>query len=124
MSSEEPPIKKQKLELSDPDEPLTQHDVISFQKEALFRCLNSKRVELEALTKQYSTVHDKWEQNVHTLATLMSVLSTAASHLRGLCYEGNTPIEMLAKIIKLTHWDLSFKERTRINRNYAYKIRS
>ncbi|KAH7596524.1 Zinc finger RING-type profile [Nakaseomyces glabratus] len=87
MSSEEPPIKKQKLELSDPDEPLTQHDVISFQKEALFRCLNSKRVELEALTKQYSTVHDKWEQNVHTLATLMSVLSTAASHLRGLCNE-------------------------------------
>ncbi|AET38743.1 E3 ubiquitin-protein ligase BRE1 Ecym_3250 [Eremothecium cymbalariae DBVPG len=41
----EPPAKRVKLELSNPSEPLTQKDVILFQKEALFRSLNQYRSE-------------------------------------------------------------------------------
>nr|7W75_C Chain C, E3 ubiquitin-protein ligase BRE1 [Kluyveromyces lactis NRRL Y-1140]7W75_D Chain D, E3 ubiquitin-protein ligase BRE1 [Kluyveromyces lactis NRRL Y-1140]7W75_E Chain E, E3 ubiquitin-protein ligase BRE1 [Kluyveromyces lactis NRRL Y-1140]7W75_F Chain F, E3 ubiquitin-protein ligase BRE1 [Kluyveromyces lactis NRRL Y-1140]7W76_C Chain C, E3 ubiquitin-protein ligase BRE1 [Kluyveromyces lactis NRRL Y-1140]7W76_D Chain D, E3 ubiquitin-protein ligase BRE1 [Kluyveromyces lactis NRRL Y-1140]7W7 len=45
-------VKRPKLELSDPSEPLTQKDVIAFQKEALFRCLNKWRVKANQLVEE------------------------------------------------------------------------
>ncbi|CDO92150.1 unnamed protein product [Kluyveromyces dobzhanskii CBS 2104] len=49
-------VKRPKLELSDPSEPLTQKDVIAFQKEALFRCLNKWRLKANQLAEEHETL--------------------------------------------------------------------
>ncbi|KAL3229561.1 E3 ubiquitin-protein ligase BRE1 [Nakaseomyces bracarensis] len=85
--SSEPAAKRIKLELSDPEEPLTQTDVIAFQKEALFRCLNSKRTELEALKEQYQSVEKNYDEISRNMAATIAICTTSATHLQQLCQD-------------------------------------
>lgn len=83
----EPPTKK--LKLSSSDEPLTQHDVISFQKEALYRCLNEKRVGLGAITEQYEISKKNYVDISTKLSNLMALIITLANFLMIICKEKN-----------------------------------
>ncbi|CCC66813.1 hypothetical protein NCAS_0A02550 [Naumovozyma castellii] len=72
--SVEPPQKKIKLELSDPAEPLTQNDVISFQKEALFRCLHQHRVNFQSLKVQYDACEKDHLELVSVISSAMGCM--------------------------------------------------
>ncbi|CCE61885.1 hypothetical protein TPHA_0B02130 [Tetrapisispora phaffii CBS 4417] len=81
----EPPSKKVKLDLSDPDEPLTRRDVIAFQKEALYRCMNQYKQQLGCLREQYDLAKLE-NSNISTrLAESLSILSTIALSLKDNC---------------------------------------
>ena len=81
----EPPSKK--LKLSDPSEPLTQHDVISFQKEALYRCMNEKRVSLNAVKEQYEVSKKNFVDVSTKLSNLMALIITLANFLKVISQE-------------------------------------
>ncbi|GCE98712.1 E3 ubiquitin-protein ligase bre1 [Zygosaccharomyces mellis] len=83
--SVEPATKKVKLELTSCDEPLTQKDVIAFQKEALFRCIHQKRINLESLENQYSLSKRQCADVTRKLANLMALVVTLARFLHSLC---------------------------------------
>ena len=76
----EPPTKK--LKLSSPDEPLTQHDVVSFQKEALYRCMNEKRVSLNAVQEQYEVSKKNYVDISTKLSNIMALIITLANYLK------------------------------------------
>ncbi|CDH10928.1 related to E3 ubiquitin-protein ligase BRE1 [Zygosaccharomyces bailii ISA1307] len=80
-----PPTKKVKLELTSCDEPLSQKDVIAFQKEALFRCLQQKRVRLESLQTQYDLSKRQCVDVTRKLANLMALVVTLARFLEPFC---------------------------------------
>lgn len=84
----EPPTKKIKLELSDPDKPLTRQDVIAFQKEALFRSINQYRTNLEALKTQYDLSRKQCNNISKKLANLMALVVTLARFLESFCETG------------------------------------
>lgn len=83
--SAEPAVKKIKLQLTDPDEPLTQQDVIAFQKEALFRSLNHHRVNVESLRTQYDLSRRQCRDISRKLANLMALVVTLARFLSSFC---------------------------------------
>lgn len=83
--SAEPAVKKIKLQLTDPDEPLTQQDVIAFQKEALFRSLNQHRVNVESLRTQYDLSKRQCRDISRKLANLMALVVTLARFLSSFC---------------------------------------
>ncbi|EJS44375.1 bre1p [Saccharomyces arboricola H-6] len=85
----EPATKKIKLELSDPSEPLTQSDVIAFQKEALFRCINRRRVDFEALRKQYELSRKECIDVSRKLANIMALIVTLARFIETFCTDAN-----------------------------------
>lgn len=85
----EPTAKKIKLELSDPEEPLTQTDVIAFQKEALFRCLNRNRTELGTLKEQYRSIHKNYDEISTHMAATIAICNTAAAHLQKICQDSS-----------------------------------
>lgn len=85
----EPAAKKIKLELSDPSEPLTQSDVIAFQKEALFRCINRRRVDFEALRKQYELSRRECIDVSRKLANIMALIVTLARFIETFCTDSN-----------------------------------
>ncbi|CAI4037831.1 hypothetical protein SMKI_04G1650 [Saccharomyces mikatae IFO 1815] len=85
----EPATKKIKLELSDPSEPLTQSDVIAFQKEALFRCINRRRVDFEALRKQYDLSRRECIEVSRKLANIMALIVTLARFIEAFCTDSN-----------------------------------
>lgn len=85
--SAEPAAKRIKLELSEPEEPLTQSDVIAFQKEALFRCLNTKRTELEALKQQYQSIDKNFDEISKRISATTAICTTAATHLQNVCQD-------------------------------------
>ncbi|AJU88453.1 AHL_G0008260.mRNA.1.CDS.1 [Saccharomyces cerevisiae] len=85
----EPAAKKIKLELSDPSEPLTQSDVIAFQKEALFRCINRRRVDFEALRKQYELSRRECIDVSRKLANIMALIVTLARFIETFCTDAN-----------------------------------
>ena len=80
-----PPAKKVKLELTSCDEPLSQKDVIAFQKEALFRCLQQNRVRLESLQTQYDLSKRQCVDVTRKLANLMALVVTLARFLEPFC---------------------------------------
>lgn len=79
--SVEPAAKRIKLELSDPNEPLTQNDVIAFQKEALFRCLNQRRNDFNSLNEKYETSKKSYIEISMKLANIMALIVTLAKFL-------------------------------------------
>lgn len=83
--SSEPAAKRIKLELSNPKEPLTRQDVIAFQKEALFRCLNEQRVNVESLRTQYDLSKKQCGDISRKLANLMALIVTLARFLTTFC---------------------------------------
>ncbi|GAV52552.1 hypothetical protein ZYGR_0AG05430 [Zygosaccharomyces rouxii] len=83
--SVEPATKKVKLELTSCDEPLTQKDVIAFQKEALFRCIHQKRLNLESLQNQYALSKRQCADVTRKLANLMALVVTLARFLQPVC---------------------------------------
>ncbi|GAV47539.1 hypothetical protein ZYGR_0H03850 [Zygosaccharomyces rouxii] len=83
--SVEPATKKVKLELTSCDEPLTQKDVIAFQKEALFRCIHQKRISLESLQTQYALSTRQCADVTRKLANLMALVVTLARFLQPIC---------------------------------------
>lgn len=83
--SSEPATKRIKLDLSSPDEPLTQRDVVAFQKEALFRCLNQYRTNLESLRTQYELSKRQCGDVSRNLANLMALVVTLARFLASFC---------------------------------------
>ncbi|CAI4059533.1 hypothetical protein SUVZ_04G1710 [Saccharomyces uvarum] len=85
----EPASKKIKLELSDPSEPLTQSDVIAFQKEALFRCINRRRVDFEALRKQYELSRRECIDVSRKLANIMALIVTLARFIETFSTDAN-----------------------------------
>lgn len=85
----EPAAKKIKLELSDPSEPLTQSDVIAFQKEALFRCINRRRVDFEALRKQYELSRRECIDVSRKLANIMALIVTLARFIETFCTDAD-----------------------------------
>ncbi|CAI4057588.1 E3 ubiquitin-protein ligase BRE1 SKDI_04G1710 [Saccharomyces kudriavzevii IFO 1802] len=85
----EPATKKIKLELSDPSEPLTQSDVIAFQKEALFRCINRRRVDFEALRRQYELSRRECIDISRKLANIMALIVTLARFIETFCMDAN-----------------------------------
>ena len=96
----EPPHKKPKLKLSDPDGPLTRHDVIAYQKEALFRCLNETRTALAAITTQYDTSRGKYDEVSGKLGELFGLIGSVATFIRDIARErGNTEDEELCRVI-------------------------
>ncbi|MFY1079905.1 hypothetical protein, partial [Escherichia coli] len=48
-------------------------DVIAFQKEALFRCINRRRVDFEALRKQYELSRRECIDVSRKLANIMAL---------------------------------------------------
>ncbi|GMM53783.1 E3 ubiquitin-protein ligase [Maudiozyma humilis] len=78
--SAEPPAKK--LRLSSPDEPLTQRDVVAFQKEALYRCMNEKRTKLGAVQQQYDVSRRNYVDVSTKLSNIMALIITLANYLR------------------------------------------
>ncbi|AMD19940.1 HCL211Wp [Eremothecium sinecaudum] len=74
----EPPTKKAKLELSDVSEPLTQRDVILFQKEALFRCMNRYRSEANISQKQVKELKESQNRFLDDLAAVCGVIRSIA----------------------------------------------
>ena len=96
----EPPQKKPKLKLSDPDGPLTRHDVIAYQKEALFRCLNETRTALAAITTQYDTSKEKYSEVSGKLAELFGLIGSVVTFIRDIAKErGNVEDEELCRVI-------------------------
>lgn len=83
--STEPAAKRMKLDLSSPDEPLTQRDVIAFQKEALFRCLNQYKTNLESLQTQHALSKRQCGEVSRNLANLMALVVTLARFLASFC---------------------------------------
>ncbi|QLQ80836.1 hypothetical protein HG537_0E01910 [Torulaspora globosa] len=83
--SSEPATKRIKLELSSPKEPLNRQDVIAFQKEALFRCLNEQRVNVESLRTQYDVSKRQCVDISRKLANLMALVVTLARFLTSFC---------------------------------------
>lgn len=83
--SVEPATKKVKLELTSCDEPLTQKDVIAFQKEALFRCIHQKLVSLNSLQTQYDLSKRQCVDVTRKLANLMALIVTLARFLEPIC---------------------------------------
>ena len=81
----EPATKRMKLDLSSPDEPLTQRDVVAFQKEALFRCLNQYRTNLESLRTQHDLSKRQCGEISRSLANLMALVVTLARFLATFC---------------------------------------
>ncbi|CCK70190.1 E3 ubiquitin-protein ligase BRE1 KNAG_0D04450 [Huiozyma naganishii CBS 8797] len=79
--SVEPAAKKPKLELSDPSEPLTQSDVVAFQKEALFRCLNQRRNEYNYLHERYEVSKKSYMEISMKLANIIALVVTLAKFL-------------------------------------------
>ncbi|CAD1779355.1 similar to Saccharomyces cerevisiae YDL074C BRE1 E3 ubiquitin ligase [Maudiozyma barnettii] len=86
-----PPSKK--LKLSNPDEPLTQNDVISFQKEAMYRCMNEKRVSLNAVNEQYEVSKKNYIDVSTKLSNLMALIITLANFLQVISKENNSTEE-------------------------------
>ena len=81
----EPVQKKQKLEerekspsLSDPNEPLTQRDVIYFQKEALFRCFSEKRNQVNVVQEKFDTLKTVYLEVSMKLSTIIALIITLA----------------------------------------------
>ncbi|SCW01831.1 LAFE_0E08218g1_1 [Lachancea fermentati] len=97
--SSEPPVKKQKLELSDPTEPLTQRDVIAFQKEALFRCINTHRSKEESLSRQYEVCQSQSALLRENCAKLRAIVVTLAKTLSELCSDDDTEAKELCATI-------------------------
>lgn len=83
--SSEPATKRIKLDLSSPEEPLTRQDVIAFQKEAIFRCLNEQRIDAESLRAQYDLSKKQCVDISRKLANLMALVVTLARFLSTLC---------------------------------------
>ncbi|EDO18713.1 hypothetical protein Kpol_1055p70, partial [Vanderwaltozyma polyspora DSM 70294] len=83
--SSEPAAKKIKLDLSEPDEPLTRNDVIYFQKEALFRKLNLQRTNLESVKTQYELSKKQCNDISIKLGNIMALVVTLARFLIELC---------------------------------------
>ncbi|CCD24744.1 E3 ubiquitin-protein ligase BRE1 NDAI_0D04300 [Naumovozyma dairenensis CBS 421] len=80
---DQPPTKKIKLqqsehrlELSDPTEPLTQRDVIAFQKEAIFRCLNQNRTLLDSLKVKYEVTERDYNGIVSQISKIITIFFT------------------------------------------------
>ncbi|SMN18704.1 similar to Saccharomyces cerevisiae YDL074C BRE1 E3 ubiquitin ligase [Maudiozyma saulgeensis] len=86
------PLSK-KLKLSNPDEPLTQNDVISFQKEALYRCMNEKRVSLNAVNEQFEVSKKNYIDVSTKLSNLMALIITLANFLQVISKEKNNTEE-------------------------------
>lgn len=84
-TEDKPAVKRSKLELSSPDEPLTQQDVVAFQKEALFRSIHQYRVRLEALQAQQSVTKQHCTDMSRKLANLKALIVTLARFLKPLC---------------------------------------
>lgn len=87
----EPAQKKQKLEerekspsLSDPNEPLTQKDVIYFQKEALFRCFNQKRNQVNLLQEKFDTLKTDYLEVSMKLSNIIALIVTLAKFLESI----------------------------------------
>lgn len=98
----EPAAKKIKLGLSDPSEPLTQSDVIAFQKEALFRCINRRRVDFEALRKQYELSRRECIDVSRKLANIMALIVTLARFIETFCTDANEKncVKRLLKVMR------------------------
>ncbi|CCH58424.1 hypothetical protein TBLA_0A06330 [Henningerozyma blattae CBS 6284] len=67
--------KQKRIKLSPPDGPLTQQDAISFQKEALFRCLHQYKTDLAALTLRFDTLNGQFNEVTKKVSSLMSIIS-------------------------------------------------
>ncbi|CAL9737905.1 E3 ubiquitin-protein ligase Bre1p [Monosporozyma servazzii] len=87
----EPVQKKQKLEerekspsLSDPNEPLTQRDVIYFQKEALFRCFSEKRNQVNVVQEKFDTLKTDYLEVSMKLSNIIALIITLAKFLEAI----------------------------------------
>lgn len=87
----EPAQKKQKLEerenspaLSDPNEPLTQRDVIYFQKEALFRCFSEKRNQVNVVQEKFDTLKTDYLEVSMKLSNIIALIITLAKFLESI----------------------------------------
>lgn len=96
--------KKPKLELSDASEPLTQRDVIAFQKEALFRCLNQWRSKANCLTEENEVLQRKIEEAMESAAGCGSTLVAVAQALLDSCKDDEDR-QLLQRIISESEGD-------------------
>ncbi|CCF59363.1 hypothetical protein KAFR_0G03310 [Kazachstania africana CBS 2517] len=97
--SVEPPTKKLKLNLSDPNEPLTQRDVISFQKEALFRLLNDKRNNLNVINEQYEITNKKFLEISSKFSNLLSLVLTLAKSLEIVVKDNDDDMKIIDEVL-------------------------
>lgn len=108
VMSREPPVKKQRVELSNPTEPLTQRDVITFQKEALFRSLNQYRTQYDTTVKQYQVVTRSNEGLRKVVSSLYGVLTSLSNKLSTVCSQDER--ELFDKIIQIDATQTSGEE--------------
>lgn len=108
VMSSEPPVKKQRVELSNPTEPLTQRDVITFQKEALFRSLNQYRTQYDTTVKQYQVVTRSNEGLRKVVSSLYGVLTSLSNKLSTVCSQDER--ELFDKIIQIDATQTSGEE--------------
>lgn len=108
VMSSEPPVKKQRVELSNPTEPLTQRDVITFQKEALFRSLNQYRTQYDTTVKQYQVVTRSNEGLRKVVSSLYGVLTSLSNKLSTVCSQDER--ELFDKVIQIDATQTSDEE--------------
>lgn len=108
VMSSEPPVKKQRVELSNPTEPLTQRDVITFQKEALFRSLNQYRTQYDTTVKQYQVVIRSNEGLRKVVSSLYGVLTSLSNKLSTVCSQDER--ELFDKVIQIDATQTSGEE--------------
>lgn len=113
VMSSEPPVKKQRVELSNPTEPLTQRDVITFQKEALFRSLNQYRTQYDTTVKQYQVVTRSNEGLRKVVSSLYGVLTSLSNKLSTVCSQDER--ELFDKVIQIDATQTSGEEIVRLS---------
>lgn len=82
-----PARKKLKEALSPADEPLTRQDVILFQKEAIFRVLNTTRNEFNVLNEQYSSLKNDYMLVTMKLSNIIALIITLAKFVETVVVE-------------------------------------
>lgn len=75
--------------LSDPNEPLKQRDVIYFQKEALFRCLNERRSQVNVIQNKFDSLKADYSEVTKTLSNIIAVIVTLAKFLESSIVSNN-----------------------------------
>lgn len=83
----EPAKKKLKESLSPSDEPLTRQDVIFFQKEAIFRVLNTTRNEFNVLNDQYGLLKNDYMLVTMKLSNIIALIITLAKFVETVVVE-------------------------------------
>lgn len=75
--------------LSDPSEPLKQRDVIYFQKEALFRCLNERRNQANLIQNRFDSLKTDYLEVTKNLSNIISLIVTLAKSLESIITNNN-----------------------------------